>query len=68
MGCWIEQNSKYFKETKKEDKDEREERERFKKEGGEKKGKERDRVLQRVIYRMRDGGFPGGASGKEPAC
>jgi len=68
MGCWIEQNSKYFKETKKEDKDEREERERFKKEGGEKKGKERDRVLQRVRYRLRDGGFPGGASGKEPAC
>ena len=26
MGCWIEQNSKYFKETKKEDKDDREER------------------------------------------
>ena len=42
MGCWREQNSKYFKETKKEDKDEREERERFKKEGGEKKGKERE--------------------------
>ena len=26
------------------------------------------RVLQRVRYRARDGGFPGDARGKEPAC
>ena len=45
-----------------------EKRERFKKEGGEKKGKERESVLQTVRYRVRDGGFLGGTSGKEPAC
>ena len=55
MGCWIEQNSKYFKETKKEDKDEREERERFKKEGGEKKGKERQSVTESEIQSERWG-------------